>query len=62
MLSKRKQIKVDISCGQNGVGETRKKRWQQAAMKEMRDPRLFNAWVRRVLDAQATFILGTTKP
>lgn len=58
MTEKPKQIAMTLPLGSNSEGEERKRRWRQAAAKTMMgNAKLFNAWIRAVVDAEANRIL-----
>lgn len=53
------QKQITVPLGNDQVGLERKRRWLDAAVTVMRDPKLFNAWIRRVLDQEAERILNS---
>lgn len=56
------QIKHTIPLGNDGIGMGRLANWKEAALRAMyNNPKLFNAWVRAVLDAEAAKILKKHK-
>lgn len=56
---KARQVRWTISLGTGDPGAERLARWQVAALKVMQNnPKLFNAWIRSVLDAEASRLLN----
>lgn len=52
------QIRWTIPTGNGKVGLLRLERWKSAARKAFHDnPKMVNAWIRQVLDAEARRIL-----
>ncbi len=54
---KAQQIRWTVPMGNDLEGKDRLARYKQAALAVMKDPKLFNAWIRHVLDAETARIL-----
>lgn len=53
------QIRWTIPCGNDALGDERLARWKAAAALVMNgNPKLFNTWIRQVLDAEAHRLLN----